>query len=75
MRAWHVDPLRCPICEKTMRIVAKISDLQVAEKILRHRNAWHDPPVKPPSTQVLESYTHEPCDDVDPMPDYESFSD
>jgi hypothetical protein len=75
MHAWHVDPLRCPICEKHMRIVAIINDPPVIEKILRHRHAWHDPPAMSSPTEVPESYRYEPCDDVDPMPDYESFSD
>jgi hypothetical protein len=75
MSVWHVDPLRCPVCERSMRIVAVIQDPRVIENILRHLNAWHDPPTKLPPDHVYESYTREPCEDVVPMPDYERFPD
>jgi len=65
-----------------MRVIAVIDDRRVVEKILRHLGAWHDPPAytqasagRPPRTppQGLPGpYTYEPCDDVDPMPDYEN---
>ena len=44
LRVWHVDPLRCPVCQNPMRVIAVIDDPRVAEKILRHLGAWHDPP-------------------------------
>jgi hypothetical protein len=55
-----------------MRVIAVIDDRRVAEKILRHLGAWHDPPPRPPPQRVPGPYTYEPCDDVDPMPDYEN---
>jgi hypothetical protein len=72
LRVWHVDPRRCPVCQKPMRVIAAIDDPQVAEKILRHLGAWHDPPPRPPPLQGSGTYTCEPCDDVDPAPDYEN---
>ena len=47
LRVWHVDPLRCPVCQNPMRVLAVIDDPRVAEKILRHLGAWHDPPPRP----------------------------
>ena len=44
LRVWHVDPLRCPVCQNPMRVMAVIDDPRVVEKILRHLGAWHDPP-------------------------------
>ena len=44
----------------------------MVEKILRHLGAWHDPPTRPPPSAVPGPYTYEPCEDVDPMPDYEN---
>ncbi|HOX58374.1 MAG TPA: transposase [Verrucomicrobiota bacterium] len=73
LRVWHVDPLRCPVCQNPMRVIAVIDDPRVVEKILRHLGAWHDPPVS--SLQPAGSsgpYTYEPCDDVEPTPDYEN---
>lgn len=47
-KIYEVDPLICPKCEGSMKIVAFIEELYLIEKILRHlglrdiRN--HDPP-------------------------------
>ncbi len=71
LRVWHVDPLRCPVCQNSMRVIAIIDDSRVAKKILRHLALWHDPPARPPP-QDLPSYTYQPCDDIDPTPDYEN---
>ena len=46
--------------------------LRIVEKILRHLGAWHDPPPRPPPQGLPGPYTYEPCDDVDPTPDYEN---
>jgi hypothetical protein len=70
LRVWHVDPLRCPVCQSPMRVLAVIDDPRVVEKILRHLGAWHDPP-RLPTHGAPGSHIYEPCDDVDPMPDYE----
>ena len=72
LRVWHVDPLRCPVCQNPMRVIAVIDDPRLVEKILRHLDAWHDPPPRPPPSAVPGPYTYQPCDDVDPMPDYEN---
>ena len=72
LRVWHVDPLRCPVCQNPMRVIAVIDDPRVVEKILRHLGAWHGPPPRPPPQRVPGPYTYEPCDDVDPTPDYEN---
>jgi len=71
LRMWHVDPLRCPVCQDPMRVIALIDDSRVVEKILRHLGAWHDPPAPPPPGQPGPC-TYVPCDDVDPTPDYEN---
>ncbi len=55
-----------------MRVIALIDDARVAEKILRHLGAWHDPPARLPLPDAPGPYTYEPCDDADPMPDYEN---
>ena len=55
-----------------MRVIAVIDDPRVAEKILRHLSAWHDPPPRPPPQGLPRPYTCEPCGDVDPTPDYEN---
>ena len=55
-----------------MRVIAVIDDPGVVEKILRHLGAWHDSPagLSPPGS--ASPYTYEPCQDVEPMPDYEN---
>jgi len=57
LRVWHVDPLRCPVCQNPMRVLAVIDDPRVTEKILRHLGAWHDPPARPPPQGVRGPYT------------------
>jgi hypothetical protein len=48
----------------------------VIEKILRHLGLWSGtPPLAParaPPDTDAGPWTREPCDDVDPMPDYEN---
>jgi hypothetical protein len=72
LRVWHVDPLRCPLCQHPMRVMALIDDRAVAEKILRHLGAWHDPPTPVSTPGDTGNYTRVPFDDVDPMPDYDN---
>ena len=72
LRVWHVDPLRCPVCQNPMRVIAVIDDRRVVEEILRHLGAWHDPPPRLAPVGVPGPYTYEPCGDVDPTPDYEN---
>jgi len=72
LRVWHVDPLRCPVCQGPLRVIAVVDAPRVIEKILRHLGAWHDPPPRPPRPDGSGPYTYEPCEDVDPTPDYEN---
>jgi hypothetical protein len=49
-KIYNVDPLLCPKCQATMRIISFIEDECVIEKILRHLGLWltrnHDPTFK-----------------------------
>ena len=47
LRVWHVYPLRCPVFQDSMLVIALIGDPRVAEKILRHLGTWHDPSPRP----------------------------
>jgi hypothetical protein len=74
LQVWHTDPLICPKCRHSMRVIAVIDQRLVIEKILRHLSQWNGPPPlaparSPPHARV---WTREPCDDVNPMPDYEN---
>jgi hypothetical protein len=48
--SYNVDPLLCPKCLGSMKIISFIEDSQIIEKILRHLGLWeprnHDPPAK-----------------------------
>jgi hypothetical protein len=44
-----VDPLKCPRCGGTMKIVGFIEDPIVIEKIMRHCNLWKEGPRPPPA--------------------------
>ena len=47
-KIYKVDPLLCPKCKSSMRIISFIEDEPVIEQILKHLNLWetriHDPP-------------------------------
>ena len=74
LQVWHTDPLICPKCRQQMRVIAVIDQRLVIEKILRHLGQWNGPPPLAParSPPHARAWTLEPCEDVDPMPDYEN---
>ncbi len=47
-KIYEVNPLICPKCKGSMKIIAFIEELYLIEKILRHLELWdihnHDPP-------------------------------
>jgi hypothetical protein len=45
---YEVDPLKCPKCGGTMKIVSFIEETPVIEKILRHCKLWKEVPPRPP---------------------------
>ena len=49
-RVYHADPLLCPNCGGTMKIIAFIEARQqdVIRKILEHCGLWRDPPPRGP---------------------------
>ena len=69
-----------------MRVIAMIDQRVVIEKILRHLGQWNGTPPPPAARAPSDAGAwtrspHEmkqaisrgdPCDDVDPMPDYEN---
>lgn len=48
---FEVDPLKCPSCGGTMKIVGFIEEENVIEKILRHCKLWKDAPPRPPPVE------------------------
>lgn len=43
-KIYEVDPLKCPRCGATMRIMSLIDNDAVVERILKHLNAWDPGP-------------------------------
>ena len=56
-KVYEIDPLECPNCGATMRIIALIDDADVVERILTHLKVWD--PIPDPIT---------PADPVSPWP-------
>ena len=62
---FEVDPLKCPTCGGTMKIVAFIEKELVIEKILRHCDLWmvtersrsKEEPARPPPQNILAENT------------------
>jgi hypothetical protein len=67
-KIYEVDPLICPRCQGTMRIIAFIEDDMVIKKILKHLGLWethnHDPP--PRKTSHIPELTY--TDDFSQVP-------
>jgi hypothetical protein len=58
-------------------VIAVIDQREVVEKILRQLDLWNGTPLlaparAPPHDADTGPWTREPCDDADPMPDYEN---
>jgi hypothetical protein len=53
---YEVDPLKCPKCGGTMKIISFIERHQsdVIEKILRHCKLWKEEPPRPPPSEVVQ---------------------
>ena len=47
-KIYEVDPLTCPKCSKTMKIISFIEDEEVIERILRHLGLWDRKARQPP---------------------------
>ena len=71
-KVYAVDPLECPNCSATMRIIALIDDADVIERILKHLKVWGpkpeprssagpDPPLPKSETLPL---TYQPLPDI-----------
>ena len=50
---FEVDPLKCPKCGGTLKIVSFIEEEDVIRKILKHCNLWKNPP-RPPPLEILQ---------------------
>ncbi len=50
-KVYEVDPLICPKCQGSMKIISFIEEVEIIEMILRHLELWdirnHDPPPTP----------------------------
>jgi hypothetical protein len=52
---YEVDPLKCPKCGGTMKIISFIEDSEIIEKILRHCELWKVPAPHPPPVKSIGS--------------------
>jgi hypothetical protein len=66
-KVYEVDPLTCPDCGGTMKVIAFIDPPQedVIEKILKHCGLWDEPSERAPPGP--DDYVADP----DEVPDYE----
>jgi hypothetical protein len=49
---YEVDPLKCPKCGGTMKIISFIEEDAVIRKILRHCGLWKDVPIRAPPIKI-----------------------
>jgi hypothetical protein len=62
-RIYEVNPLMCPKCSKTMKIISFIEDEEVIKKILKHLGLWKKRARPPPKTRVAPTRTDTFIDD------------
>ena len=56
-KIYNVNPLKCPHCDGTMKIIALIEDEETIKKILIHLKLWkyeHGTPIKDSAVKVTE---------------------
>jgi len=69
-KIYHVDPLLCPKCSGTMKIISFIEDEQLVKKILKQLNLWdvkRKPPARAnaPPTETFITYDDSPSPGAD----------
>ncbi len=57
-KVFEIDPLTCPVCGGTMKLISIIHERDIIRKILEHLNLWEQD-LPPP----VGEYIHEPYDD------------
>ena len=69
---YEVDPLKCPVCGGTMKVISFIERHQsdVIEKILRHCGLWKETPTRAPPMELPPS----PQQPAGPILDFELLS-
>jgi len=73
---YEVDPLTCPKCGGTMKIISFIEQREVIRRILKHCGLWKEPPEKVPKDTVSPEFQESGhAEGVDFMPDYTVFDD
>jgi hypothetical protein len=51
---YEVDPLKCPKCGGTMKVISFIEDDAIIKKILKHCGKWKEPVPRPPPQRSAE---------------------
>jgi len=70
-RIWEIDPLQCPYCGGSMKIIAFITQEKIIRKILEHLDLWRDKPSRDPPHMPEEApIIYEPIYD-----DFQSYND
>jgi len=69
-KIYHVNPLLCPKCLGSMRIISLIDDSEIIKKILKHLDLWdvkRKPPPRAngPPTEAIIIYDQSPAPSAD----------
>ena len=71
-KVYEVDPLICPKCQGSMKVISFIEKIEIIEMILRHLGPWyirnHDPP--PPTPVYIPELIYHDSDTQIPAFDY-----
>ena len=69
-RAWDVDPLRCPVCQSPMRVIASLMTHALVEKACA--TSVLGTTARPAPAERHTALRLRPYGNGDPMPDYEN---
>jgi ribosomal protein S27E len=73
---YEADPLKCPECGGTMKIISFIEQEDVIRRILTHCSLWKEALVRPPpAASTPEPLAPQTEDGGDDIPDYTVFDD
>jgi hypothetical protein len=57
-KIYEVDPLMCPRCSGTMKVISVIEDELIIRKILKHLGLWEVKPRPPPKAKLPPQNVH-----------------
>ena len=77
-KIYEVDPLTCPKCQSSMKIIAFIEQEEIVKKILKHVGLWEvkcrpPPKIHSPPEELYADYSLAELGQADPDYPFEAY--